>query len=1159
MNQNLSPEELATDQRFMSTIIDTIDSLVIVLDLAGRVERINQAALTFLGMEEKQARHQFLWDLVGYPAEACTEGFLADLLQAGQPYQSTVAQQGWRNGQGQIRQVEWTASPIRDGQGQITHLVVSGRDATAKYRTIEDLKAVRIQIDQIAANVDEVFYIRDLRSSAILYISPNYERLFGAKVADLIQDPNSFLRAVHPDDLPLVTEQLARLPIHGPEEFEYRVIRPDGMVRWLRHQGTPIYDEAGTLSQSVGMLKDITKDKQASQRMERRLRMESLVTHLSTNFASAFTDEIDQVINECLTEIGLFVGADRSYIFEMDQDAGLMHNTYEWCHEGIEPQLEFLQNQSIDLFAWTLERLRRGEIFNVPLVADMPPEAQAEKEILEMQDIQSVLIVGLRDRGQIFGFMGFDAVRQPRTWFEDDMNLLQLIGEVIVNALRRKRIALDLQHSETRFRQLADNMEDIFFLVDLETNQFIYINSAYERIWGYKAEELYRDSTFAMQIVHPEDRDGFRQIDQYFLDGGSEQQQHTFRVRFADGRWRWIMEKAFPIYNEAGQVYRLGGLLQDITSLVEAQNTLERTADRLAILNQIARQLVAGEQSEIIAEMALSRLGSVLPIDFGCVIEHDAQNRSAFILSQTLHCQLNALQMNALMQFTQTIAQSENPLGVGYMADIQENLSDQTEALRPIRQQGVHTLCLVPLQVHDQMLGALCLGSQAVDVLDEEARLMLKEVGDLLAVGLQRQRLSLSLQAYTQELEERVVERTARLNRLNAELARANRLKDEFLANMSHELRTPLNAVLLKAELMAEGIQGPLTGRQMRSLEVIRESGGHLLALLNDILDLAKIEADRFELLMQRVSVSHICRVSLQFVEEMALGKQIKISTDWPSEQLYIQADERRLKQILINLLSNAVKFTPPGGEVCLIIEPDARAEVLHIRVKDTGIGIAEADLPRLFQPFSQIDGKLNRQHGGTGLGLTLVKHLTERQNGSVSVQSAVNVGSCFTVSLPWQAESPHPHEPLPDSHPVLLGPTGEPATLLIVDDNIANLDSIGEFLSFHSFHIVEAHDGYECLNRLAEEEIDLVIMDIQMPKMDGFEATQRIRRNPAWQHIPILALTALAMPGDRERALAAGADEYIPKPPSLPRLLELIHYHLARTNNSQSSEREKA
>ncbi|HEX9922797.1 MAG TPA: ATP-binding protein, partial [Anaerolineae bacterium] len=420
-------------------------------------------------------------------------------------------------------------------------------------------------------------------------------------------------------------------------------------------------------------------------------------------------------------------------------------------------------------------------------------------------------------------------------------------------------------------------------------------------------------------------------------------------------------------------------------------------------------------------------------------------------------------------------------------------------------------------------------------------------VGDI----TERKKYEEELARERSSLAKRVEERTAELSAANAELARAARLKDEFLASMSHELRTPLNAILGMSEVLRMSIYGDLNESQLDALDHIETAGRHLLELINDILDLSKIEAGKLDLVTGLMEVNNICQASLLFIKQIAHKKQIKISSVIDSSVDLLQADERRLKQILVNLLSNAVKFTPEGGQIGLEVEGDTDQGVVRFTVWDTGIGISTEDMQRLFKPFVQIDSSLSRKQGGTGLGLSLVYRLTEIHGGSVTLESKVGEGSRFTVSLPWTSSSDN--ELVNDRGASITPAATEPldinyhssALVLLAEDNETNIMTVRDFLQANGFKIIVARNGAETIDRARAEKPDIILMDIQMPGMDGLEATRQLRADPELARTPIIALTSLAMPGDRERCLAAGADDYMSKPMSLKRLVEMIKTHL--------------
>jgi CheY-like chemotaxis protein/anti-sigma regulatory factor (Ser/Thr protein kinase) len=336
---------------------------------------------------------------------------------------------------------------------------------------------------------------------------------------------------------------------------------------------------------------------------------------------------------------------------------------------------------------------------------------------------------------------------------------------------------------------------------------------------------------------------------------------------------------------------------------------------------------------------------------------------------------------------------------------------------------------------------------------------------------------------------------------------------------------------------------------------MIEDSGRHLLALIIDILDLSKIGAGKLDLDLAPVFVESVCRTSLQLTKQIAQKKRLKVSSMFDNAVTSIQADGRRLKQILMNLLSNAVKFTPEGGEIGLEIEGNPEQNAVHFTVWDTGIGIAQEDLQQLFQPFIQLDASLSRRYEGAGLGLSLVYRMVEMHGGSISVESEVGKGSRFTVSLPWQKsgdgefgrkekQSDSSLSPRPP-----ISPSPQSRTILIADDNESTITTLSGYLTAKGHRVLIARDGWEAFAHTRGHQPDLIVMDIQMPDMDGREAIRHIRADKQIHEIPIIALTALAMPGDREQCLAAGADEYLSKPVGLKTLDEIIRNLLAKHN----------
>jgi PAS domain S-box-containing protein len=399
----------------------------------------------------------------------------------------------------------------------------------------------------------------------------------------------------------------------------------------------------------------------------------------------------------------------------------------------------------------------------------------------------------------------------------------------------------------------------------------------------------------------------------------------------------------------------------------------------------------------------------------------------------------------------------------------------------------------------------------------------------------------------------------ALLQTTNQELLRATILKDEFLANMSHELRTPLNAILGITESLSEGVFGKIQEKQKRMLKVVENSGNHLLELINDILDLAKIEADEMTLDCQSSNIKDICQSSMMFVRQMAIQKNLQLDLRGAPSELETSLDERRIRQVLINLLSNAIKFTPSGGKITLeyalsISNENSPQAWVSLAVIDTGIGITSDNLQKLFQPFIQIDSPLNRQYDGTGLGLALVKKIVELHGGYVSATSELGVGSRFAIALPYSRSMSYLPQQLANTTTSVsaeIDSDYEFPLVLLAEDNEDSVLMLSSYLEARGFRLRIARNGQEAIDLVQKESPDLILMDIQMPKMDGLEAIKYIRSN-GFNKL-IVAITALAMESDRENCLAAGADDYIRKPIKLKLLFTTIQQLYFKKNRSEN------
>ncbi|MFI2613621.1 HAMP domain-containing protein [Streptomyces sp. NPDC018584] len=513
------------------------------------------------------------------------------------------------------------------------------------------------------------------------------------------------------------------------------------------------------------------------------------------------------------------------------------------------------------------------------------------------------------------------------------------------------------------------------------------------------------------------------------------------------------------------------------------------------------------------------------------------------------------------------------------------------------------TVVIIPILFEDKLLGVIELAtfSRFSDVhlafFDQFVNTIGVAINTIIANSRtesllgESQRLATQLQERSDELQRQQAE----LRRSNAELeekaallATSSQYKSEFLANMSHELRTPLNSLLILARLLSDNPDGHLSDQEVQFATTIHRSGSDLLQLINDILDLSKIEAGRMDVRPKKLPLIKVLDYVHATFRPLTLDRgltfDVSVGDDVPREMF---SDEQRLQQILRNLLSNAVKFTSSGGVQLRVsrVTDTAGDRLLHdnddllcFAVSDTGIGIPAEQLPVIFEAFQQADGTTNRKYGGTGLGLSISREIAGLLGGRITAESRPGHGSTFSLYVPVvhpghgaaavaYAASHAQDLPEPQEHAVqrphtTLEPDDSwpmPAKLeewkagragrllpgrrvLIVDDDIRNVFALTHVLSRVGMPVLYAENGREGIETLERNpDVDLVLMDIMMPEMDGYETMAAIRRSPRWQGLPIVALTAKAMPGDREKAIAQGATDYVPKPVDVDQLLGVI------------------
>ncbi|MDY6803775.1 MAG: ATP-binding protein [Cyanobacteriota bacterium] len=710
---------------------------------------------------------------------------------------------------------------------------------------------------------------------------------------------------------------------------------------------------------------------------------------------------------------------------------------------------------------------------------------------------------------------------------------------------------MDFQRLKEEQDLILDRIDNAIALFDGE-HHLILFNHQFSQTWGLSSEWL-AQQPHCDRIFNEIATNGY----------WSEEQCHQLKLDLLETNQEnnsFYIEQSNGICLNANSTLTSNGdrllIFQDVTIYQNSQASLNAEVRRLRFLLGLNERLQYSDSAREIAQFALNYLVEVMNAGFGDVkvITGNGTNREAGPLSNQISSQFIAVYGEPAVAGMQKVLDRGIPYGQGLLWEVAktgqpiyvEDYANHPNAVEGFRHPAIGQLGIFPIPATDgKIIGVLTLESRNLDDLQEAPQKdMLLAACRTLGVAIER--------AESQE----------HLRQINEELERSSQLKSEFLASMSHELRTPLNSILGFSDLLSRQKTDSLSDRQLNHVRLIAKSGKHLLQLIDDILDLSKIEAGKTELNLQPVNIHELCTDCLRTIQPQADKKRLALSYELDYRISTAILDLRRTRQIVINLLSNAVKFTPEKGEVKLsarlaygsqmesayrpdrsVVSPST--PYLCLEVKDSGIGIPEDKWHLLFRPFQQVDSSLTRRHEGTGLGLVLVKRLAELHGGTVSLESELEKGSVFRVWLPLTemrdefavtAGQLEDNSDESDSTRTKL-PSQNTARVLIVEDQPFNQLLLSEVLELEGYGTELIGDGKTMLETIHSTLVtesslpDLILMDIQLPGVDGLELIRQLQAHPLWQSVPVVAVTAMAMSGDRQRCLDAGASGYLSKP----------------------------
>lgn len=716
--------------------------------------------------------------------------------------------------------------------------------------------------------------------------------------------------------------------------------------------------------------------------------------------------------------------------------------------------------------------------------------------------------------------------------FYDDAGRLVGMTGMVQDISERKAAEDTLRHSEKQLRALADSIPQLAWIAHHD-GRIVWYNRRWHDYTGLPPGELEGDGW--SQVYAPDCVEPMIAHWRASLESG-EPFEMEVPIRGADGQYRWFLTRANPVRDASGQMLRWFGTSTDVDQVKRAQEALRDETNILEMLNSTGNALARHRDLQPLLQEVTDAATRIVGARFGAFFYHSGG--SALEL-----CTLSgrppadygdlAAPGAALVSGHGLLEQGGSAAGGVVRCDDLLHQPDCAAQLDPALGRHLRSLLAAPVTSRTgDVVGTLLFGHPEPGMFSERSERIIGGIAAQAGVAIDNARLN---EAARRAAEERIAlldrERSAR-----AEAERSSQMKDEFLATLSHELRTPLNAILGWSQVLRRGSRGEADLH--KGLQTIERNARAQAQLIEDLLDMSRIMSGQVLLELQGVLPATIVDAAIEAVRPAAGTKNIVIERDF-APCAPIAADPGRLQQVVWNLLSNAIKFTPPDGRVRVTIrERDGQAE---IGVADTGIGIGAEFLSHVFDRFRQADASTTRRHGGLGLGLSIVKHLVEQHGGTVAAASAgEGHGAAFTVRLPLAGRLPLGERPArpASAASTARGRDGESADLrglrvLVVDDEADGRELIKRVLADRNAEVTTAETAAEALALLPRIRAQLLLSDIGMPDMDGFELLERVRAlgRAAGGDVPAIALTAFAQSEDRLRALEAGFQDHITKP----------------------------
>lgn len=989
-----------------------------------------------------------------------------------------------------------------------------------------------VNFRQLAEHIHQVLYVTDLRKNAVLYVNPAYERVWGRSCESLYQTHSSFLEAIHPEDQQRVKDMLGRQKQGQETQMEYRILQPDGSLRWISDRSYPVNDAEGQVYRAVGLADDITHQKATETRLlEQSELLERVMSVGQLLVAELDLHKIVQAVTDAARE--LCEAQFGAFFYNVLDEKGARYTLYTSSGAPREAFANYPMPGATDSFGPTF----RGE--GTVRIDDVSQGVRYGKNDPHFGmppghlPVVSYLAVSVISRsGEILGGLFFGH-EEAGVFTESKARLVEHLATQAAVAMDNARLFEMVQQeralarsNEQDYQFLAESIPQMVWVANAE-GAITYLNHQWTEYTGQEPE---MGNDWGWQpVLHPDDLDRCLERWKHSLSTGEIYEIEYRLRRNSDGVYRWHLGRGLPLRGEDGKISRWFGTCTDIDDQKRSQEAVQFLADAGIILGS---SLDYRKVVESLTRLAVPRL-----CDW-CVV--DIEENGKLTRWAAAHQDPEKVQL-AFDFFERYPPRKDAEIGAPYVlrtgkSQLIREVTDEMlvesahddEMLSLLRRLGFKSAMCVPINVRGQTLGVMTLISA------ENARLYSTE--DLLvAEELARRAGEASHNAQLYRETQEALQQTKE----------AMRARDEFLAIVSHELKTPLTPVLGWVTMLQSQLSERAPDDHIhRALEVIERNVRSQSQLIDDLLDVSRIITGKLRLVVRPITLVPVIEAAIETVNPAANAKSIEIRTNLNANAAHIKGDPARLQQVMWNLLANSIKFTPKGGLVEVqLMQVDS---TVLISVRDTGEGIPQQFLPHIFDRFQQVDSTPTRQHGGLGLGLSIVRHIVEMHGGTVSVESpGMGLGTTFRVKLPVLAVAMESQPSSNDAENQLENEFIQSANvqtsrdllnglrILVVEDEDDAREMVTMVLINYGAQVQAVNSASRGLELVQEWQPDVLVSDIGMPHEDGYSLLRKVRALPAGTggKTPALALTAYARMEDRLKALAAGFQNHLAKP----------------------------